>query len=219
MYTLTIGDRAYSSWSMRGWLLLAAFDLAFEEEAVPMYSDAFDRMAAARAPARSVPQIAWSEDGREARVWDTLAIAETLAERHPDAGLWPAGEAARRIARVAAAQMHAGYAVLRGACPMNLHREARPLATPPEGLGPDVARLDELWAWCLAESGGPWLAGRAFSAADVFAAPYATRLAAYALDAPASGDYAARVLAHGPVARWIEAGRADPRRVARYEVD
>jgi glutathione S-transferase len=217
MYTLTIGDKAYSSWSMRGWLLLAAFRIRFEEVVVPMYTPDFDAMQREKAPARTVPMIEWREDGHLRRVWDTAAIAETLAERHPGAGVWPTDRRLREIARCLAAEMHAGFAVLRRACPMNLHREGRALASEPDGLGADLDRLAALWDWARAESGGPWLAGPDFSAADAFYAPVATRLASYGLMREDLAGYAGALLGQEAVARWIEAARADPRRIERYD--
>ncbi|MEO1773931.1 MAG: glutathione S-transferase N-terminal domain-containing protein [Pseudomonadota bacterium] len=217
MYTITLGDKAYSSWSMRGWLLLDAFGLPYREEAVPMYSDAFTTMAATRAPARSVPQIAWTEGGRERRVWDTLAIAETLAERHPEAGIWPADPDLRAGARVLAAQMHAGFGGFRAGAPMNLHRHAEPLQSPTAEMQEGIERLEELWAWALAAAGGPWLCGAAFCAADAFAVPYAFRLTGYALGSGRSAGYIARLQSHPSVVRWVEAAEADPRRMARYD--
>jgi glutathione S-transferase len=217
MYRITIGDTAYSSWSLRGWLLLAAFDLPFEENLVRMYDPAFDTMKAMNAPARTVPQLEWDEDGVTRRVWDTLAIAETLAERHPDAGIWPAEPHHRAMARALAAEMHSGFTALRNACPMNLHREPAPLKTPPEGLDADVARLGELWSWALSQTGGPWLGGPEFSAADAFYAPVAFRLREYALSAPGTGAYAERLLAHPAVTGWVSMAMADPRRLALYD--
>jgi len=219
MYTLTIGDKAYSSWSLRGWLLLDAFGLPVTLRDVRMYDPAFEAMQAAHAPARSVPQLDWVEDGRTRRIWDTVAIAETLAERHPEAGIWPTDPWARAVARTLAAEMHSGFPVLRDACPMNLHREGRRLASPPAGLGADVARLGQLWAWAIAETGGPWLGGAAFSAADAFYVPTASRLASYALLDDATGDYAQRALAHPSVAAWRAEALADPRRLALYDRD
>ncbi|GMG81910.1 hypothetical protein LNKW23_11230 [Paralimibaculum aggregatum] len=217
MYTLTIGDKAYSSWSMRGWLLLAGFGIKFEEEVVEMYTPAFDAMQAAHAPARQVPQIAWREGGRAHRLWDSLAIAETLAERHPAAGHWPRDWALRMQARVLAAEMHSGLSALRGACPMNLHRHMRPLAAPPEGLARDLERLGDLWDWAMREGGGPWLAGPAFSAADVFYAPVASRLVSYALTDDRTRGYAQMLMEQEAVARWCREARAAPRRIARYD--
>jgi glutathione S-transferase len=217
MYRLIIGDTAYSSWSLRGWLLLAAFDIPFEQRLVRMYDPAFDAMKDANAPARTVPQLEWDEAGRAHRVWDTMAIAETLAERHPQAGIWPDDAHHRAVARILAAEMHSSFTVLRDACPMNLHRDPAPLAAPPEGLAEDVARIGQLWSWALAETGGPWLGGARFSAADAFYAPVAFRLHEYALAAPGTAEYAARLLAHPAVARWVTTAQADPRRLAHYD--
>lgn len=218
MYTLTIGDKAYSSWSMRGWLLLAGFGIKFEDELVRMFDPAFDAMQAANAPARQVPQLSWREGGRTHRIWDSSAIAETLAERHPAAGHWPRDWEARMIARVLVAEMHSGFAVLRGACPMNLHRHMTPLAAAPDGLAADLQRLGQLWSWAMERTGGPWLAGASFSAADAFYAPVATRLVSYALTDDLTRDYANFLLEHEAVARWCREARADPRRIGHYDV-
>jgi glutathione S-transferase len=218
MYRLSTGDKAYSSWSLRGWLLLAAFDLPFEENPVPMYDPTFDAMKAAKAPARTVPILEWDEDGVTRRVWDTLAIAETLAERHPQAGIWPAGPSHRAIARTLAAEMHSGFAALREACPMNIHRAPAPLKAAPDGVAEDVARIGRLWAWALIQTGGPWLGGPRFSAADAFYAPVALRLREYALSAPGTADYAEKLLEHPAVTRWTKMAKADPRRLAHYDV-
>ncbi|MEM9145502.1 MAG: glutathione S-transferase C-terminal domain-containing protein [Pseudomonadota bacterium] len=217
MYTITIGDKAYSSWSMRGWLLLAGFGIRFEEELVPMYDPAFDAMKVEHAPARTVPQLSFRESGRRLRVWDTIAIAETLAERHPAAGIWPHDRIQRTIARCLVAEMHSGFPVLRGVAPMNIHREGRPLVERPEGLEHDLDRLGTLWTWAVQETGGPWLGGEAFSAADAFFAPVASRLHSYALMDERTQPYAERLLAHPAVIRWFEEARATPRRIAHYE--
>jgi glutathione S-transferase len=218
MYRITIGDTAYSSWSLRGWLLLAAFDLPFEERLVRMYDPAFDAMQAANAPARTVPQIEWNEDGQTRRVWDSMAIAETLAERHPEAGIWPADPWHRAIARSLAAEMHSGFSALRSACPMNIHRAPASLQAPPEGAVVDVARLGQLWSWALAQTGGPWLGGQRFSAVDAFYAPVALRLHEYALSAPGTERYAEKLLEYPAVVRWVEMAKTDPRRLTRYDV-
>jgi len=219
MYRILTGDKAYSSWSLRGWLLLAAFDLPFEDRPVRMYDPEFDAMKAANAPARTVPTLEWDQDGVTRWVWDTLAIAETLAERHPEAGIWPADRHHRAIARTLAAEMHAGFAALRSACPMNIHRDPTPLKNPPEGVAADVTRLGELWRWALAETDGPWLGGPRFSAADAFYAPVALRLHEYALSALGSADYVKRLLDHSAVTNWISMAKADSRRLTRYDVE
>jgi glutathione S-transferase len=113
--------------------------------------------------------------------------------------------------------MHSGFTALRNACPMNLHREPAPLKTPPEGLDADVARLGELWSWALSQTGGPWLGGPEFSAVDAFYAPVAFRLREYALSAPDTETYAARLLSHPSIAAWAGIAHADPRRITHYD--
>ena len=116
-YHLAIGDRTYSSWSLRGWLLLEKFDLPIKCHSGRLYSEDFKRLLAEFAPARLVPALRTPEG---CVIGETLAIAETLAERHPDAGIWPRDPEARALARWLAAEMHAGFGDLRGDCPMNL---------------------------------------------------------------------------------------------------
>jgi glutathione S-transferase len=218
MYRIVIAQKAYSSWSMRGWLLLDAFGLPYEEDSVPLYAPAFEAMRREKAPARTVPILEWEEDGQTRRVFESLAIAETLAERHPQAGHWPERIADRCLARSLAAEMHAGFVALRTACPMNLHRDGISLPEVPADVKADLARVEELWTWALDQGGGPWLAGRDFSAADVFFAPVATRLKSYALGTPGTARYCERVLAHPRVRAWCDAGRADPIRLPENEV-
>lgn len=213
MYRIVIGDKAYSSWSLRGWLLLAAFGLEFREVPVRLDDPAFERMKQQRTPARTVPILEWDEDGRTRRIWDTVAIAETLADRHPEAGIWPADPWHRAVARALAAEMHAGFATLRDTCPMDLHRTGQPPRSRPPALDADLARLAELWRWALDETGGPWLGGPAFSAADAFFAPVAFRLTGYDLMAPPLEGYARRLLDHPAIQHWRTAAEADPRRL------
>jgi glutathione S-transferase len=218
MYTLHIGDKAYSSWSLRGWLLLRAFGLPFEERLHRMYDPAFAAYAAAHPARRSVPALSWTENGRAVDVWDTLAMAETLAERHPDAGLWPIAADARAAARVAAAQMHAGFGALRAEFPMNLHR-CSPLA-PSDAVRGDLKRLSALWAWARAGWGGtgPWLFGADFTAADAFFAPVAFRIHGYELPVDdADRAYVDALRQHPAVAEWTAAALDDPRRIALYD--
>ncbi len=216
-YTLYLGDPAYSSWSMRGWLLFDAFDIPVRTVWVPMYSDAFTAMQERHAPARTVPNLEIG-DG-EARVWESLAIAETLTERHPEAGHWPEGTPARAAARSLAGEMHASFRALRDRPSMNLRRRYTGFA-PTEAEAADAARVQALWAWALTQFGGPYLGGADFGAVDAMYAPVATRFVTYGfpLDAAAQ-DYVAAVYAHPSFRRWHAMADADPRVLDRYDLD
>ncbi|MDN5786933.1 glutathione S-transferase [Pseudorhodobacter sp.] len=206
-YDLAIGDRAYSSWSLRGWLLFDAFGLPVRTQSARLYSDEFATVLQGFVPARTVPTMRLP-DGLI--VSDSLAIAEELASRHPQAGLLPSAPRARAVARVLMAEMHAGFTALRSHCPMNL-RVSYAACAPPDPVLDDVARLQQLWAWAWAESGadGPWLCG-AYSAADVFFAPVAARIAGYGLTVDDNAaTYVAAHLAHPSFRRWRAMGLVD----------
>lgn len=199
-YHLCIGDRAYSSWSLRGWLLFEAFGLPTHITLAPLYSDDFARILAGFAPARTVPALRLPEG---IVVADSLAIAEELASRHPKAGHWPADPRARAVARALAAEMHSGFLALRSHCPMNLRVSYQDCSPPPAVLD-DLARLEMLWDWARRETGssGPWLCG-GYSAADAFFAPVAARVAGYNLPiGPAGQAYVAANLGHAPFRQW-----------------
>ena len=216
-YTLHIGDPAYSSWSMRGWLLFEAFGIPFRAAWTPMYTDAFAAMQARNAPARTVPTLEIVGEG--ARIWESLAIAETLAERHPRAGHWPDGAAARGAARSLAGEMHAGFHALRNRPSMNLRRRYRGFE-PTEAESADAARVRDLWSWALERFGGPYLCGATFGAVDAMFAPVATRFVTYgfALDAPARA-YVEAIYAHPAFRRWHAIADANPRILDRYDLD
>lgn len=204
MYDLLIGDRSYSSWSLRGWLLFDAFGLPVRCHAARLYTDELPRALRGYAPARTVPVMRTPEG---AVVSESLAIAEELASRHPEAGLWPADPALRATARMLAAEMHAGFAALRAYCPMNLRVSYRDCAPSADVLA-DLARLEELWTHARAVSGTrtPWLFG-AYSAADAFFAPVAARIAGYNLPVGAEAmAYVTAHLAHPSFRRWRAAG-------------
>ena len=215
-YELLIGDRSYSSWSLRGWLLFAAFDLPVDVRVAPMYDDAFAPTVAAFAPgARTVP-VARAADGA---VWsDSLAIAEGLAERHPEAGHWPRDPVARANARSLAAEMHSGFAALRSACPMNLRVRWQGFPVPAPVMA-DLARLEMLWTQARAgrTGEGPFLFGP-YGAVDAFFAPVAMRIAGYGLPVGPTGEaYVAAHLDHAPLRRWRAAGEAADRTLDVYE--
>lgn len=176
-YELAIGDRTYSSWSLRGWLLFNRFDIPVKTRIARMYTSEFTDLLAEFSPAKLVPAMKF--DGQV--VQDTIAIAETLAEQNPDREMWPTDAAARAFARSITAEMHAGFAVLRNDCTMNLRR-FYPDFKPSDGVLADCARIEELWEYARANFGadGPWLFGK-YSIADAFYAPVATRFGSYNL--------------------------------------
>jgi glutathione S-transferase len=219
-YVLAIADRTYSSWSLRGWPMFARFDLPVTLRTATLYTPAFKAMLADFGAATTAPALRIEEDGRAFALWETPAIAETLAERHPDRPFWPADPARRALARTLAAEMHAGFLALRAACPMNL-RHAYAGFEPSEAVRADLARIETLWALARAESGavGPWLFG-AFSLADTFYAPVAARIAGYGLPvAPAAASYVAAHLADPAFRAWRAAALAEAHVQQRYELD
>lgn len=220
-YTIHIGDKPYSSWSLRGWLLLAAFDLPFEEAFHRLRDPAMDTFRADHPPAETVPLLMWDEGGETIRVWDSLAIAETLAERHPTAGHWPTAPRPRGLARALAAEMHSSFRDLRNEAPMNTRRGGVPLKAPLSGAAlADLSRLEALWTHArgLYGQGGPYLFGAGFTAADAFFAPIAWRVRGYGLPMGDAGlAYLDALLAHPAMVRWTEAAADDPRRVDYYE--
>ncbi|MBF9034584.1 glutathione S-transferase [Rhodobacterales bacterium HKCCE2091] len=201
-YTLHIGDRAYSSWSLRGWLLIEKFGLSATLRMVTFDTGDVAQQMQVAAPARTVPTLVL-EDGTP--VWDSLAIAEELASRHPDAGIWPADPSLRAVARSLAAEMHSGFGALRGDCPMNL-RTAYTDFAPSDAVIADLSRLEEIWSFGLDRSGGPWLAGE-YSAADAFYAPVAGRIAGYGLPVgDAAQAYVERHLSDPAFRQWRAMG-------------
>lgn len=191
-YDLILGDYAYSSWSLRGWLLFERFGLPRKTRMLDFHAEAsVAEQLAEFAPARTVPTIRTPEG---AILSDSLAIAEELATRFPDAGLWPAAPLARATARALTAEMHSGFTALRSDCPMNL-RLAYTGVTPSNEVEADLRRLEVVWdharATCAPD--GPWLCGE-YSVADAFYAPVAARIAGYGLQV--SDSAAAYVTAH-----------------------
>lgn len=206
-YTLVIGDRAYSSWSLRGWLLFAAFGIPVTTRTVRLYTDELATTLAPHAPARTAPTLVIDDS---LAVFESAAIAEELASRHPDNGLWPANPTARAVARSLAAEMHAGFTALRSHCPMNLRTSYTDCA-PPDAVLADLDRLQVIWDWArrTTRSTEPWLCGN-YSIADVFFAPVATRIATYNLAvSPAAAAYVAAHLAHPMFRQWRAMGHAD----------
>lgn len=196
---LALGNKLYSSWSLRAYILLKGFDIPFEDTVIAMYKDnTRDRMLSF-GPTAKVPVLT---DG-DVVVWESLAIIEYVAERFPDKEIWPRDPAARAHARAAASEMHAGFMGLRSSCPMNLTARFEPKDRG-EDVSADIARLAELWGEARERFGaaGPFLYG-AFSAADAMFAPVVTRLDTYQLDV--TGDmrnYMQAVLDHPAFLAW-----------------
>ena len=191
---LIIGTKAWSTWSMRPWLVLAKTGAAFEETLIELRRENGVSAAAivAHSPSGLVPFL---KDG-EVAIGDSLAICEYLAERFPKAGLWPADAGARAMARSAAAEMHSGFASLRGECPMDLAAEPR-AAELSAATGKDVRRIVALWSGLLARFGGPWLGGAEWGIADAMFTPVATRFRTYGVKLSDYGD-------QGPAAAYSE---------------
>jgi glutathione S-transferase len=204
---LYIGNKNYSSWSMRSGVLLAAFGIPFEEVKLRFdFSEGseWNRVIAGITPTRRVPVVV-EADGFT--VWDTLAIAEYIADRHPEHAIWPRDARARARARSLCAEMHAGFTRLRTVCPMNIEvffpDIGRTLWAEDEALRADVARLDAAWSDALAGSSGPFLFG-GFSAADAYFAPVAVRLSRFSLPvSEAAAAYRDALLAHPAVEDWV----------------
>lgn len=204
MYTLYIGNRNYSSWSLRPWVLMTALDLPFEERLVPFDDGGSFEKFRAFSPTGQVPCL--HHDDRV--VWESLGIVEYLAERHPK--VWPAEAAARAWARCASAEMHAGFSALRRQCPMTVGQRIR-LRAPTADLQRDLARLEELWNEGLARFGGPFLAGESFTAVDAFFAPVAFRVRTYALPLTgAAAGYPAHLLSQPAMQAWESGAISEP---------
>jgi glutathione S-transferase len=213
VYELFITNKNYSSWSLRPWLLMRELRIPFAERLMPLHAGSNWEAFRAFSPTGRVPCL--HDD--EAVVWDSLAIAEYLAERHD--GVWPRDEMARTWARCASAEMHSGFSALRTHCSMNCGIRVR-LREQPAALVRDVERISELWNDGLARFGGPFLAGDAFSAVDAFFAPVAFRAQTYGLELTgAASAYASRLLALDGMRRWYTESLAETWRETDHEAE
>ncbi len=213
-YTLVIGDKNLSSWSLRPWLALKQCGIPFAEECIRLRQPDSKAEILRHCPSGKVPAL----KTKTGVVWDSLAILDTLAERHPEHGLWPQDEEARAAARSISAEMHSGFATLRNEMPMDLLSK---LPSPPLGaaLEADIGRIAAIWKDTRARfgQGGPFLFG-AFSNADAMYAPVATRFRTYGVDLGRFGDdgtaaaYAEAILALPAMAEWTEGARDEVRR-------
>lgn len=207
MYELIIANKNYSSWSMRSWVLMRERAIPFTERLLRYRLGGFRPDT----PAGLVPCLV---DG-EVKVWDTLAIAEYLAERHAE--VWPEDPRARAWARSAAAEMHSGFHALRNECSMSVGVRIRRHGIS-DALRANLARLAELWADGFRRHGGPFLGGAAFTAVDAFFVPVASRVQTYALPLPQqAAGYAGLLLQLPAVREWMAAGVAETFRDAAHE--
>jgi glutathione S-transferase len=202
---LYIGNKNYSSWSLRPWIAMEAAGVPFTDEVIPFDFPAGNPKFKAISPTGRVPVLHHGD----VRVWESLAIIEYVAELFPDKGIWPKDAGARAEARAISMEMLSGFRALRNACPMNIRREPRTIALP-DGVTDDVARIETIWKEALARSGGPFLFG-AFSAADAMYAPVVNRFETYRLTQDDTVlAYIARVKAHPAWQKWQAAALAEP---------
>jgi glutathione S-transferase len=212
---LVIGNKNYSSWSMRPWLALRANNIAFDEVFVPLYTgDADKQRILAFTRSGKVPALV---DG-DITVWDSLAIIEYAAERFPEAKLWPEDRAARAHARSISAEMHSGFMALRNECGMNLHRPVKAIALSPDARA-NIARIEQIWTECRQRYGtsGRFLFG-AFSGADAMFAPVVHRFRTFAIEvAPEAADYMKTMMALPAFQEWTRDGLAETIVIERFE--
>lgn len=210
---LVIGNKNYSSWSMRPWVLLTQFGIPFQERMVRFDGftpdSQFKKTIAQHTPTGRVPVLI----DHNFAVWDTLAIAEYVAELYPDLALWPKDPQARARARSICAEMHSGFGHLRSHCPQNIEAHlpevGQRIWAEQAGVQTDVARIQALWGDALAASGGPFLFGD-FSIADAYYAPVVGRLRTYALPvSDTTAAYMERVWASKGVAAWVAGALAE----------
>jgi glutathione S-transferase len=213
---LLIGNKSYSSWSLRPWIAMKVAGIPFTEEVISFDAADFKERVGAISPTGKVPCL--TDD--EIRVWESLAILDYLAERYPQAGLWPAAEAARAHARSIAAEMHAGFAPLRQHYPMNLRRPVKPREATAEVVD-NIGRIEQMWTDCRARfgRGGPFLFG-SFGAADAMYAPVVSRFHTYAVEVggPARA-YMEAMMALPAWEEWCAAALAEPWVLSRYDLD
>ena len=219
MLKLIIGNKAYSSWSLRGWLAVKQSGLPFEEIVVPMFDEEWDRKTKGDefAPSGGKVPILWDD---KAVIWDSLAIVEWLADRTDRARYWPRDDAARGMARSMAAEMHSSYENLRRECSMNLRKRFPPKELA-EAVRAEVIRILELWAEARARhgGGGPYLFGD-FGAVDIMFAPVVTRFVTYKVPVPPfAARYMEDVLHQEHVVEWIELAQDEPWVIEQYEPD
>jgi len=213
---LVIGNKNYSSWSLRPWMALSMAHIPFDETIIPLNRPQTKKLITEHSGAGKVPVLRHGK----LTIWESLAILEYLAEIFPDKKLWPEGKAARAAARSAASEMHCGFAALRSACPMNLHRSRRTIQLS-DMVKADIARIDTLWRDCRRAYGkkGSFLFG-GFGNADAMFAPVVTRFDTYDIKvSPESRAYVDAVLATPAFQAWKAAALQETWTIASEEID
>ena len=212
---LVIGNRNYSSWSLRPWIAMKVAGIPFRETVVPLYREDSEAVLMRHSRAGKVPVL---KDG-ELVVWESLAILEYLAERFPAARLWPEDVRARAVARSVSNEMHAGFSDLRNHMTMNV-RKSLPGRGRADGVTEDIDRIREIWRDCRLRfgAGGPYLFG-GFTAADAMFAPVVSRFTTYAVDLdPVCATYRDAIQSLPAMREWTDAAKAEPWTIDRYEV-
>jgi glutathione S-transferase len=217
MLKLIIGNKAYSSWSLRGWLAVKQSGLPFEEIIVPLFDEDWDKRRAGDefAPSGGKVPILWDD---KTVIWDSLAIVEWLADKTDRTRYWPADDVARGMARSMAAEMHSSYATLRREYGMNVRKQYPPREMSDDARA-EIVRILELWAQARARhgGGGPYLFGT-FGAVDIMFAPVVTRFVTYSVPVPRfAAAYMEAMLAHPWMREWIDAAQEEPWVIEQYE--
>lgn len=212
--TLVIGNKSYSSWSMRPWMLLEQFGIPFEENVIPLYVEGSKETILKTSPSGKAPALV---DG-DITVWDSLSICEYVAETHPELAIWPRDKAARAMARSISAEMHSSFQALRQQCPMVVHRKRVAPEFTADTLA-DIARIEDMWAKARERfgQGGPFLFGQ-FSAADAMYAPVVVRFEIY--EAPvgaATRAYMSAMQSLPAWKKWMAGAAAETWRIPRFE--
>jgi len=212
---LLIGNKNYSTWSLRPWLILTHFAIPFDEEFLPLSGDRWKQNLVAKTPTGQVPVLV---DG-DLVISETIAIIEYLADTNPQKPIWPSDITSRALARAASAEMHAGFTQLRNAAPMNLRATTLQGRVSFDDVKANINRLERLWVELILRSGGPFLFG-AFSAADAMFAPIATRIKTYDIPVSAtSAEYVETIHTLPAFVEWREAALKEPWVVEQDEID
>lgn len=211
--TLVFGNKNYSTWSLRPWLLLRHFGVPFNEQRLSLFTPEAVEVLKPLSPTGCVPVLL----DADLTIWDSLAICEYVSEQFLGGRGWPADTRARAQARSLAAEMHSGFQALRNAWPMNIRLQRKLVPTP--GVAACIKRIDNMWSDCLARHGGPWLFGD-FSIADAMYAPVVLRFYSYQPELSAAASrYLQTALGHPALQEWMEAGRSETEIIEEDEID